>query len=915
MAVLPDKILEDAEINAFIDRVNDTADSIVSDSKFKIPNSNLFGLGLLVKLQIRTFERSLATSFAPIFMGKKVLKGGLSEIKDTVSSIKTLFSNPLQFMLDEGINAQLEEFPFPISLNLENIGGDIGRLKSLIDSSSSDNVDDELDRFSYSITYNISQAPVDGQITTPSDGIESLTSISVSEITDTNDNNGSLRLLRSGDEIEVSSGGKYGVFDVTSIRKIDSSDPYYKVDLRIKSLNIEEIPNSGDVIIPGFSSASIRSSRRLALRDFTSNGKISIPFSVLGLNFPLLSSINLVLGDFSKVSSTSPTKQYLEQLSERAGLSYGDVLSGVFDGKFPKIDFAKIQETTLNNSPDLTETSKEDLVSFARVLQIGADNPFFLIKILLNYLKLLLLPVKVILGVLKGLAEKITNPISLVRTVIKGLTDPLGLICDLISEAFLQFLEPYISPAITTIMPYEEAKVDPSDSNRGLKPLISDMVCGDFAKGLRSYHPNKEFFDSLRDQIEDEDLDTFPVTFPYNFKGDLTVPEEGQISANSRNLDDITVMRVSLVSSDVTNSLGSLINVNSGDSIRLSVDSDYSVFRVSYKKVENTYIEYGVLDEGKKSDYESLSDIEKIIRGINKSEFDASLTVDNPNKVSLYIIEKYLPIKLIGVWEAIKGIIAVVGGLAAEVPSLFPAVVRSLFGLNSGQSVESKLAAISSGSGGSPDLTIESINEVLDLLVTNKTDSWYWQGTKRGTFGSYDSEDRDLWYDITYDIDGSSPIETFFYDLSAQLENNGMSSSVIRAKLPISSGVTGLNFYNGYDFQPTYPGRDSFYWGQRRLDQVGDSVKVFLSVLYLFRDRNIDTGGNINLSDTQITIPGVDSEGNKNTLFSGSVRDALNTHKIINVGYPEIIESKKLRIMINREFYLIRYLIMPSLLG
>jgi hypothetical protein len=909
MAVLPDKILEDAEINAFIDRVNDTADSIVSDSKFKIPNSNLFGLGLLIKLQIRTFERSLATAFAPIFMGKKIMSSGIREIRETLSSIRTLFSNPLQFMLDEGINEQLKEFPFPISLNLADVGGDIGRLKSLINSSSPDNVDDELDRFSYSITYNINQAPSDGQITTTSSGIENLTSINVSEVTDVEDNNGSLGLLKSGDEIEVSSDGKYGVFEVTSVRKINSSDPYYRIDLEIKSLNVEEVPGDGSVVIPGFSSASLRSSRRLALRDFTSNGKISIPFSVLGLSFPGLSRINLVLGDFSDVSPDSPTRQYLDQLSNQSGIAYDEVLSGVFEGKFPKIDFTKIQETTLSGSPDLTESSKEDLVSFARVLQIGAENPFFLIRILLNYLKLLLLPIKVILGVLKGLAGKITNPISLIRTVIKGLTDPLGLICDLISEAFLQFLEPYISPAITTIMPYEEAKVDPSDSNRGLKPLISDMVCGAFSRGLSSYQPNGDFFDSIRGQIKNEDLDTFPVTFPYSFRGELIIPEEGQISANSRNVKDITTMRVSLVSDDVKNSLGSLINVNSGDLIRLSVDSDYSVFRVSYRKVENKYVEYGVLSDVKESDYEGLSDIEKIIRGINQSEFESYLTVDNPNKVSLYIIEKYLPIKLIGVWESIKGIIAVVGGLAAEVPSLFPAVVRSLFGIGS------------PGEGaGLSDLTVESINEVLDLLVTNKTNSWYWQGTKKGTFGSYSSDDRDLWYSITYDIDGNSPIETFFYDLSDQLMDNGMSTSVYKNKLPESSSATGSSFYNipigdaGYVYEPLYPVRSSFYWGERKLTEIGDSVKVFLAVLYTLRDDNLNDLSVLSLENAQINIPGVDSDGNKNTLFSGSVRTALNRYRVINSEYPDLIESSALRIRINREFYLIRYLIMPSVM-
>ena len=56
MAILPDKILADAEIASFIGRVNTTADEIVGDSKFKIPNPSLPGLGLLIKLQIRYFS-------------------------------------------------------------------------------------------------------------------------------------------------------------------------------------------------------------------------------------------------------------------------------------------------------------------------------------------------------------------------------------------------------------------------------------------------------------------------------------------------------------------------------------------------------------------------------------------------------------------------------------------------------------------------------------------------------------------------------------------------------------------------------------------------------------------------------------------------------------------------------------------
>jgi len=60
MAVLPDKILEDYEIEAFVDRVNSSAEKIVSDPKFQISNPNLPGIGLLLKLQIRAFEKGIS---------------------------------------------------------------------------------------------------------------------------------------------------------------------------------------------------------------------------------------------------------------------------------------------------------------------------------------------------------------------------------------------------------------------------------------------------------------------------------------------------------------------------------------------------------------------------------------------------------------------------------------------------------------------------------------------------------------------------------------------------------------------------------------------------------------------------------------------------------------------------------------
>ena len=73
MAILPDKILADQEISDFVNRVNTRADQILGKSQFEIPSPNLPGLGLLIKLQIRVFEKVIASFFAPIFIGKQIV--------------------------------------------------------------------------------------------------------------------------------------------------------------------------------------------------------------------------------------------------------------------------------------------------------------------------------------------------------------------------------------------------------------------------------------------------------------------------------------------------------------------------------------------------------------------------------------------------------------------------------------------------------------------------------------------------------------------------------------------------------------------------------------------------------------------------------------------------------------------------
>src|SRR5210317_943674 len=100
MPFLPDKILEEYEIEAFNKRVNDSAEGIISDSKFKLTTSNIPGLSLLIKIMIRTFEKSISASLFPLFIGKKALSEGFRGIKEAIESLFNIFKNPLQFLLD-----------------------------------------------------------------------------------------------------------------------------------------------------------------------------------------------------------------------------------------------------------------------------------------------------------------------------------------------------------------------------------------------------------------------------------------------------------------------------------------------------------------------------------------------------------------------------------------------------------------------------------------------------------------------------------------------------------------------------------------------------------------------------------------------------------------------------------------------
>ena len=932
MAILPDKIIQDYEFEAFIKRVNEGAEKIISDPKFKLTTPDLPGLSFLLKLQIRVFEKSLASSFAPIFIGKQALSEGFGALKDAFEAIKTLFNNPLQFLLDEGVNSTLEDFPFPLRLELG--GSNVGSL----DLPLSDASDLSGYRtFNYNPLFNSSSLPGDGEYTTPQSSIEDIRSISISKTTNTDSENIFLSGIKTGDPIQISDGVTVGNYTVSSIQQQSSNN---SVNLELNFISASLLSDtSAQTSVPGFGLPSIGFEKcQLAVSNFIDpSGSLKIPISSLGVNIPLLGGLTFVIGDFSKLKDSSPTKKFVDRLSQESGLEFQDVFGGILSGNFPKVDFAKIQEETESGIEGSEDQSKVDLITVARFLQIGVSNPCFLITTILNYVKLLLLPIKVVVNVLKGLGDMITGPIKLIQTIIAGLTNPLKLICDLISQAFLEVLKPYIQPSLTAAnITWTEALEDPNDSTRGLRPLISDMICGKFNKRLKDYIPNQSFFDNLSNQLSSlygDSQEALGPQIPYDLRIDGLPPSEGQVSVNSGNPSDIRNFKASTFSNTVENATGLLASLSPGDEFTFSFDDQSGKYRVSTKRFvtdnEFPYFELAVQPVPGILESSSLSsNLEKVLGGLNIDTLKAQLSITNPDKEFLLIVEKYLPIKLVAIWEAIKGIIAIFGSLAQQVPSLLPSVIRGLFSSgNDGQSEAEILAAIESGEFDQTSTAIDSAIEVTNLLYGGGNAYSYRNGLiYQGTTNSGGSivESREALVDI---LNNSSSnvgpgLEDVFYDLGASLTASGKQPAVYKSKLSTQIGRTTVfnNMLNRYNFNGNLvfkqyaPSRSDFYWGAYSLNDIGNTVKVLTVIMRRLQGEKYFSTKNINLEEATIKVyVNNDTGTGRKLLYSGNYLNALRKYKFEEYNLKKKIDAYDLRIVINRQMDLLVNYLLPSL--
>lgn len=181
------KCLTEEQIANFVNNVNKTADEILGESKFEIPNPALPGLGLLIKLQIRTFEKSILFNFLPIIQGKKIVTEAfkrlriLRYIRDRLENIGNLLRNPIQGLLNLAINDPLaEEFPFPVKFLFGNLssGGNTQNLIGEIDRAGTD-VSSENLLLNYKIEFNSILDPTPGLITSPNDSPNNLRQMKV----------------------------------------------------------------------------------------------------------------------------------------------------------------------------------------------------------------------------------------------------------------------------------------------------------------------------------------------------------------------------------------------------------------------------------------------------------------------------------------------------------------------------------------------------------------------------------------------------------------------------------------------------------------------------------------------------------------------------------------------------------------
>ena len=707
MAVLPTKILTDEKISEFVSDVNRNAEKIIGDSKFKIPSPDLPGLGMIIKLWIRSSEKSFSSYLAPVIIVKDVLNNPL-KIPEKIGDIKGFVQNPLQALLDETLNPQIDDELFlPLKLK---IGGapsaDFSNLSSLVERAELEDlsaVPASSNPFPY--VLGITGSPPQRGEYSFRGGIssgEEIISINVIDSSGT-DTSSSFTSLIIGDQISIS---RNGISQTWIIKNIVRNSDYYSLSVTLKNKSVQQVAGQiaeETAYVKVFQDP--QNSGKSALRSLIvgPDGKIKFPIaislpqilSIVGINVPAspLSSVFVELGDFNVLPEDSPLRKKIKDLEVRSGWNFqNDVLNPMLNSEYPVINWKTEDQKTEK------DRAREEILSLAKLFDLLVNNTALFFKILANYLKLLLLPIQIVIGTITGVFSRvISNPLQIFRIITLLLTDPLKLLGELIADAILEQIRPYLEPSLKAAnidweTEVKEEKISGALTGKGLKPLLRDVIIGRFkcanlnnpdgSKILNSSDPGQ----GLQNNSNESTIQF--TNYSYFFKYDGVNPENGEVSFNSEDLNRVTSIKISTFDSNVTSTLPALVNLLPGSEISVPKENQiwvYKINKTSPSPGSLTYYEYNVSllygPDTKNTQGILTGSSNTAVLSPGADNQNVRFTSTSPFLVCL--IENYLPIKVIAIWESVKGILGVILGFAITVPSLLKAIITSIFSSNS----------------------------------------------------------------------------------------------------------------------------------------------------------------------------------------------------------------------------------------
>lgn len=702
-SILPTGIvLEDQQIADLIAKINSNADKVVGESKFKIPPQELPGLGLLSKLWIRQAEKSFIAYLAPIIVVKEVINAAdaITQIPAKILAAKDFAENPVQEILDVSVNPLLENDLFlPIKLVVGgNSSANFSNLKSLVDRAQSESlvpVSVLENPFPYVLGVTGS-VPNPGEYTFRSDSNQD-----VVILVSTSDYNGenissSFSSLIPGDDITIS---KDSISQSWIIKQISQDSGYYSLSVTLKNKSVQQLERQIETQTAYVKvQQNTETSGKKALKSLIApNGRIEFPIKITLPQILAISNITIPdsplnkivveIGDFNKLPENSPLRRRIKILEDRSGWNFqNDVLNPMLNGEYPVIKFKPEEEKTEKDK------AKEDLIYLAKLFDILINDPASFFTILVTYLKLLLLPLQIVVSTLVNAVKKVVEaPLTIFSFIVQLVTDPIKLLGDLIAEAILEEIRKYIQPAL------DAAKIDwktevlfvqEAGKEKGLGRLISDIIIGRF-KCLNFDNPKgSKMFSSDAGGIGGTGTTGSSeiefTNYNYNFKYDGTAPEGGEVSFNSQNLGEVTSIKISTFDSDVNSVIPELISLTSGSEISVPLGDKVWLYRVlsfSPSPGNLTYFDYKVAVSYNPDS--NPSPLNPIINSTNSAILSPGANNQNvsfnPSSPFLKcLVDNYLPIKVIAIWESVKGILGIIIGFAITIPSLLVAIIKSV---------------------------------------------------------------------------------------------------------------------------------------------------------------------------------------------------------------------------------------------